>query len=101
MSKNSLKIKNSKFFIVLFIFILGAILGGLVSKDRYKSKTDFCLKMAKIYLEDFMAKEVGSNDSLWNKAVDIETDMYNLCILGTDDKSLGNFKSVVIDKYSK
>lgn len=46
------------------------------------------------HIQDFGEKQ-------WAMAIDVETDIYNLCTMGLDEQELQSFKSIVIEKYQK
>ena len=41
------------------------------------------------------------NDEKWQIAVDVETDLYNMCLLNLDKEALRNYKFSGLEKYQR
>lgn len=91
------------------LLIVGAIvlIGGLIyllSADTnegktYTSKENLCIQFAQSYLRTIPKVESNLNDEKWQMAVDVETDLYNMCLLDLNKEALKNFKPSAIEKY--
>jgi len=103
---------------IVFLIIVAVILaaGYILYKDDldangklYSSKEKLCVHFAQSYLRTVQKTDNAYNsenisspeNQRWQMAIDVETDFYNLCMLGLEDKSLKLYKSTVIEKYQK
>ena len=75
----------------------------------YSSKKILCTHFAQSFLRTvqktdnaFDSKDVySSRNQRWNMAIDVETDIYNLCVLDLTTESLRTYKSTIIEKYQR
>ncbi|MBI2029800.1 hypothetical protein HYT02_05265 [Candidatus Gottesmanbacteria bacterium] len=65
----------------------------------YKSRQALCIDFAQSYLRTIPKTEVEYNDEKWRMAVDVETDLYNLCSLNLNQDSLKDFQLSALEKY--
>lgn len=97
--------RKQLFLGLLFIFV-GFLIGYFM---RYPINEDYklrfhgsCNQLALDYL-DKAEKAYGIDthgEPEWRRAVDVETDIFNLCGMNLDnEESLKSFKSTVMEKY--
>jgi len=67
----------------------------------YSSKYSLCMQFAQSYLRTIPKTEIGFNDKKWEMAVDVETELYNMCMLDLNKEALGSFRAKALEKYSK
>ncbi|NMB56871.1 hypothetical protein GYA19_02960 [Candidatus Beckwithbacteria bacterium] len=75
----------------------------------YQSKQRMCTDFAQSYLRTIQKTDKAKASSnifspegqKWEIGIDVETDLYNLCLLDLNQESLKNYKSTVIEKYQK
>ncbi len=53
------------------------------------------------YLRSIQKLEPEFSDQKWQMAIDVETDLYNLCMADIHSGSLMNYKSKVLEKYQQ
>ncbi len=87
-------------FLCLFFAVM------LFTKDTnegraYKSRQALCIDFAQSYLRTVPKTEADYNNEKWNMAVDVETDLYNLCSLNLNQESLKNFQLSALEKYKQ
>lgn len=87
-------------FLVILNFLL--LFSIKISQPENKSNQFNCSKMALEYL-DYMSEQYSKNPTYDIKerpmAVDVETELYNLCNLKLDAQALKTYKSIVTEKY--
>lgn len=103
--------RNKKTLVVSGIIIIFAlIVYSLYQEDiadngkAYKSKQTLCRQFAQSYLRTINKTEnVGSENDpeRWQMAVDVETDLYRMCLLDLNKESLKNYKINALEKYQK
>mgnify|MGYP001481312584 CR=1 FL=1 len=109
-------LKNVKLPIMLFILVV-ILMGGYIfylshfndGSTLYLNKEKLCMDFARSYLQTVQntdaagSREDSSNPEniRWEMAIDIGTDLYNLCRLDLEYSSLESYKSVVTQKYSQ
>ena len=61
----------------------------------------FCLDFAQSYLRTIPKTEpnFSYNNEKWKMAIDVETELYKLCLLDLNSKSLSTFKPTSLNKY--
>lgn len=96
--------KNKKYFLIVGTIVLVIGLVYFLSYDSnegkvYKSKENLCIQFAQSYLKTIPKYELNFNDEKWQIAVDIETDLYNMCLLDLNKDALKNYKPSAIEKY--
>jgi len=108
-SSNIIGIMKIKQILIALLFLLIGFLGGYLTRypinEDYKLRLhgscndlalDYLSKVERVYGVD------THGEPEWRRAVDVETDIFNLCGLNLDDEeSLKNFKSTVIEKYHR
>lgn len=96
--------KNKKTFLVAGTISLLVGLVYFLTYDTnegktYASKENLCVQFAQSYLRTIPKHEPNFNDEKWQMAVDVETDLYNMCLLDLNKEALKNFKPSAIEKY--
>ncbi len=100
-------IKTKKLpFIGITVFIFVAALLHFFLHDTnegraYKSRESLCIDFAQSYLRTIHKTEQNYNDKKWELAIDVETELYNLCLLDLTEESLKNFELDSLQKYKK
>lgn len=76
---------------------------GDESVKVYPSKTYMCARFADSYLATVQRTDniTDYGAGKWNIAIDVETDLFNLCMLDLTDEALKNYKSTIIETYQK
>ena len=113
----TIRLKNMKnkrnLIIVSIIIIVSTIVYFFYQDDishngrLYSSKQRMCEEFAQSYLRTiqktdnaFSSENVSSPENQkWEMGVDIETDLYNLCLLDLNKTALRDYKSTALDKY--
>ena len=99
---------RNKLRITILVVILFSILVGFIyfkydsSSGRiYKRKSDLCLDFAQSHLRTIPKTEpnFSYNNEKWKMAIDVETELYKLCLLDLNSKSLSTFKPTSLNKY--
>lgn len=69
----------------------------------YSNKTTLCQRFAQSYLSTVQKTDniTDYGSEKWQIAIDIETDMYNLCLTDLNRQAVTNFKMSAIEKYQK
>lgn len=65
----------------------------------YPSKENLCTHFAQSYLRTVRKTDGATENEKWQMAVDVETDLYNLCLLKLDREELRNYRSTIIERY--
>lgn len=65
----------------------------------YTNKEKMCKHFALSYLRSIQKVEPEFNDQKWRMAIDVETDLHNLCMTDLNSVGLANYKSKVLEKY--
>ena len=66
----------------------------------YSSKRSLCNYFAQSYLQTMAKKEgIGFQGLQWEMAIDVETEMYNLCMIDLNKESLKNYKPSAFERY--
>lgn len=102
--------KNQKTILLVGIITVVGIIayylypGTIVNNGKeYSSKATLCRQFAQDYLKTVQKTDtitdLGSDK--WNMAVDVETDLYNLCLIDLNKESLKNYKTTSLEKYQK
>lgn len=63
-----------------------------------------CVHLAQSYLHTIQRTDKADTTTSphrWEMAVDIETDLYNMCLLDLDRETLKQYRSTIIDKYQR
>ncbi len=96
-------IKNNFNLILLGVIVL---LLFFIIKDKfmnsdgrlYSTRETMCTEFAQSYLKN--NNNFVSNSDIWAKVVDIETDIYNLCMINPQNmQDLQKFDSHIYSKY--
>ena len=91
------------FLIVIFVLLIAGFLlyqDNLIDNGKqYSSKEQLCTHFAQSYLRTVQKTDLDNQS--WEIAVDIETDLSNLCNLELNEKSLKTYKSSIINNYQK
>ncbi len=66
----------------------------------YSSKSSLCVEFAQSYLRTIPKTEKDFNDKKWEMAIDVETELYNMCLLDISKVALGSFRAKALEKYS-
>ncbi len=103
--------KNQKgLFVIGLIFVVGFVLYHFYAAEDiadngkvYSSKVDLCRQFAQSYL-----RTIGKTDNItdfgsekWKMAIDVETELYNMCRLDLNKETLKNYKPSSLEKYQK
>lgn len=107
--KAVLKIKTGWLFVILpplisvFVFWSLIYLKDAYEYRAYSNKHKLCVNFAHSYLASMRKIEniEDSGSEKWKMVVDIETDLYELCLLDLDEQSLGSWESVILKKYQR
>lgn len=96
---------TSKNYIAVAL-VLVVVVGLFLSRDTnegrvYKTRQNLCIDFAQSYLRTIPKTEQNYNDKKWELAVDVETELYNLCLLDLTEESLKNFELDSLQKYKK
>jgi hypothetical protein len=67
---------------------------------EFKSQLAMCAYLAQSYLKT-QGKLVGSENVRWNRAIDVETNLYNLCLTPLTDVALRELRLTNLEKYQK
>lgn len=102
--------KRKKMLFIGIGFLLGAFGGYAFQQDvideegrLYPSKQEMCGEFIRSYLRTIQKTDNidPRNIERWGMAIDIETEMYNLCILDLNKEALKNYKPRALEKYQK
>lgn len=94
-------------FLVIVAIVIGFVLYKEDIEDNgrvYSSKTNLCRHFAQSYLRTINKTENISseqNSEQWTMAIDVETELYELCLIDLDKESLKNYKHKALEKYQK
>lgn len=58
------------------------------------------MEFAQSYLRTIPKIEKDFNDKKWEMAIDVETELYNMCLLDLNQESLGAYRAKALEKYS-
>lgn len=99
------KTKIAIIFVTITAIFIG-VLYYLIYEDDinangklYPTKQKLCIQFAQSYLRTIQKVEPEFNTEKWQMAIDIETEMYNLCLLELNRESLGKFNASALEKY--
>lgn len=67
----------------------------------YSSKSSLCMEFAQSYLRTIPKTENNFNGKKWEMAIDVETELYNMCLLELNPETIGSYKPKALEKYSK
>lgn len=67
----------------------------------YSSKLLLCKDFALSYLRTIPKVERDYTGSTRKMAIDVETELYNLCLIDLNPESLSRFRTKTLDKYSQ
>lgn len=72
-----------------------------MNKKPYPSKTNLCRQFAQSYLRTISKTEniTDYGSDVWHMAVDVETDLYELCLIDLNGEDLRNFRLSITEKY--
>lgn len=59
------------------------------------------MEFAQRYLRTIPKIEKDFNAKKWEMAVDVETELYNLCLLDLKEEALGSFRFKALEKYKR
>lgn len=100
--------RNQKLFILLAIVTLIGIGSWFLYREdvadngrAYANKTTLCRQFAQSYLRTIQKTEPNFNNEKWEMAIDIETELYDMCLLDLNKESLKNYKTTALEKYRK
>ena len=85
--------------IVLLIGFVYFLTNDTNEGKTYASKENLCIQFAQSYLRTIPKHEPNLNDEKWQMAVDVETDLYNMCLLELNKEALKNYEPSAIQKY--
>ena len=96
--------KNKKSLLIVGVTILIVGLVYFLSYDTnegkiYASKQNLCVQFAQSYLRTIPKVESNFSNEKWQMAIDVETDLYNMCLLDLNREALKNYKPSAIEKY--
>lgn len=83
--------------IVAYVFYPNAL-----DKETVVSKTqqEMCQAMAQNYLQTMRkTQNLDDRSAGWKMAVDVETDLYNLCLVDLNEEALKNYRLSALKKY--
>lgn len=101
--------RNKKFGIIIAaIFLLGLAIyfyRDYLEDDGkvFASKAILCRHFSQSYLNTIQKTE-GITDfesDKWTMAIDVETNLYDLCLLDLDKEALRNYRTTALEKYQK
>ncbi len=69
------------------------------SGRAYNSQDEMCQQMALSYLKTMRKVEPEMDEDTWAMAVDVETDLFNLCQLELQAEALGKYEAQALKKY--
>lgn len=105
---------NNKILVVVGLLFLGAIIyylyqNNLTNGETYANKESLCQDFAQSYLKTVQKTDnaksseniLSPENQKWEMAIDVETELYNLCLLNLDKESLKNYKPKALEKYQK
>ena len=89
--------------LIALIYLTYPYLLRIIDMDTYgrtyKSREQMCTDFAHSYLG--YIKNVDSSSELWDRVINIETDIHNLCMLNPEnDENLKQYTSTVQKKYN-
>jgi len=103
-----MKIKLTKRLKIIFL-IVAVLIGSLyyiwyqddlgAHGRLYPSKQKMCMEFALSYLRTIQKVEPNFDDQKWQRAIAIESDLYNLCQSELTDEALENFETKNIRLY--
>ena len=67
----------------------------------YQSKSRMCTEFATSYLRTIQKVEPEFNDQKWQMGVDVETELYRICLLNLNKEDLKNYSPTALEKYRK
>ncbi|MBI2017617.1 hypothetical protein HYS92_01055 [Candidatus Daviesbacteria bacterium] len=94
--------------LVIFVLILIGVIAYYSYQDdiedngrAYPSKTNLCRQFAQSYLRTISKTEniTDYGSDIWQMAVDVETDLYELCLVDLNREALRNFRPSITGKY--
>ena len=100
-----MKLKQKSFILVSTTFVgifLIAHYYGFFDSDNgklYSSKALLCQEFALSYLRTMPTTEDNFDGKKWEMAVDVETELYDLCMLDLSVESLVAFEANSLNKY--
>ena len=97
-----IKNKNPILVTSLIILTIGLIyffISDTSTGKTYASKQNLCIQFAQSYLKTIPKTEPNFTDETWRMAVDVETDLYNMCLLKLTKEALMNYQSSITEKY--
>jgi hypothetical protein len=100
----SLKLKPVAIIALGLLGIASTLLVYFFSGDTnegtaYESREKMCIDFAQSYLRTIHKNEPELTDEKWKLAIDIETELYNLCLLDLNQESIANHNKSPLDKY--
>ncbi len=100
--------KNKKVILIIATLLIIVSAGFYLYENdmadngkSYASKQTLCMQFAQSYLRTIPKTETYFNDEKWSMAVDVETDLYNMCLLDLNKESLKNYKVNALEKYQR
>lgn len=100
-------INRNLWLIVIVAIVVGFVLYKEDIEDNgraYSSKANLCQHFAQSYLRTINKTENISseqNHEQWAMAIDVETELYELCLTDLDKDSLKSYKPTALEKYQK
>lgn len=97
---------NRKSIIIVVVVAIIALIAVCHNRDAdgrvYRNKMSLCMDFAQSYLKTVQKTDMTSTaeSEKWQMAVDIETDMYNLCLTDLNKEAIGSYKPSAIEKYN-
>ncbi len=100
--------KNKKNVVLVIALALVGIVAFYLYEDdiahngrAYTTKATLCMQFAQSYLRTIPKTEPNFNDKKWSMAIDVETELYDLCLLDLNKEAIGNYKPTSLEKYQK
>lgn len=96
--------KNTKLYLALILATLCIGLFYFFTQDTndgkaFKDKQGLCAYFAQSYLKTIAQNQPNLSEQEWEMAVDVETDLYNMCLLDLNKEALGAYTPSAIEKY--
>ena len=99
-------VKNTKLYILLVLVVLFLGLFYFFTQDTnegkaYKDRQSLCTHFAQSYLKTIAKNQPNLGEQEWEMAVDVETELYNMCLLDLNSEALGSYTPSAIEKYKE
>jgi hypothetical protein len=101
---------HAKFLLLVLLGIVGIVIilyyyyYGFFDSDNgklYPSKALLCQEFALSYLRTIPTAEDNFDNQKWVMAVDVATELHNLCLLDLNVEGFASFESTLLNKYKE